>query len=280
MTTTATPLTEEATSKYAQTSWIRIHYNEAGSGDPPLIFLHGAGPGASSWSNFGRNVGPLSAYRRCLLVDQPGYGKTDSYVMTEPRSTVNARAVRDLVDALGIDKVTLIGNSMGGGTALAFAIDYPTRVEKLVLMGSGGAGVSLFANTPSEGGKVLNETIDNPSVEQFRKLINVMLYDGASVPDEILRQRYESLMAHPGHVEARAKSTTAQRNLAADLAKIEAPALIIHGRNDRVVPLEGSLALLSAIPNARLHVFNHCGHWAQFEHADEFNRLVLDFLQH
>ena len=280
MTTATSPLSEEATSKFAQTSWIRIHYNEAGTGDPPVIFLHGSGPGATSWSNFNRNVGAVSAHYRCLLMDQPGYGKTDSYVMTEPRNTVNARAVKDLMDALGIQKASLVGNSMGGGTALCFAVDFPERLEKMVLMGSGGAGTPLFAIMPSEGIKVLNETFDNPSVEQFRKLINVMLYDGASVPDEILRQRYDSLMSNPGHIEARRKSVTAQRSLAADLSKIQAPTLLIHGRNDRVVPLEGSLALLSAIPNSSLHIFNHCGHWAQYEHAEEFNRLVLDFLAH
>jgi 2-hydroxy-6-oxonona-2,4-dienedioate hydrolase len=277
---TTAELTEQATTKYAQTSWIRIHYNEAGTGDPPVVFLHGSGPGASSWSNFARNVAPISSHFRCLLMDQPGYGKTDSWTMTEPRNTVNARAVKDLIDVLGIERVSLVGNSMGGGTALCFAVDYPERLHKMVLMGSGGAGTSLFAVTPSEGIKVLNETFDNPSVEQFRKLINVMLYDGASVPDQILKERYETTVGNPGHIEARKNSVNVQRNLALDLPNIKAETLIIHGRNDRVVPLEGSLALLSAIPNSSLHVFNRCGHWAQYEHADEFNRLVIDFLTH
>ena len=273
-------LTEEATSRYVQTDWIRLHYNEAGSGDPPVVFLHGSGPGASSWSNFQRNLAPMSEHYRCLLVDQPGYGKSDPYVMTEPRNTVNARAVKNLIDALAIEKVTLVGNSMGGGTALCFAVDYPERVEKLVLMGSAGAGVSLFTNSPTEGIKILNEVFDNPSFEGMRRLFNVMLYDGASVSDDVLRARADALLRNPAHVEARRQSVTEQRNLALDLPKIQAPALIIHGRNDRVVPLEGSLALLSALPNSRLHVFNRCGHRAQFEHAEEFNRLVLDFLTH
>ena len=276
----ATPLTEEATSRYAQTSWIKIHYNEVGTGDPPVIFLHGSGPGASSWSNFGRNVEAISASYRCLLVDQPGYGKTDSYVCAEPRNTVNARAVKDLMDALGIEKATLVGNSMGGATALATAVDYPGRVHKMVLMGSGGGGVSLFGHTPSEGIKVLNETFDNPTLEQFRKLINIMLYDGAAVPDEVLKQRSDTALAHPEHTAARAKSSTAIRAVIQDLPNVQVPTLIIHGRNDRVVPLEGSLALLSALPNSTLVAFNRCGHWAQFEHAATFNRLVLDFLAH
>ena len=274
----AVQLTEATTSKFAQAGKIKVHYNEAGTGDA-LFFLHGSGPGASSWSNFNRNVGPLSENYRCLLVDQPGYGKTDSVTMTtESRSTVNARAVKELMDTLGIEKASLVGNSMGGGTALAFAVDYPDRLEKMVLMGSGGGGVNIFSHQPSEGIKQLNYTFDHPSVEEFRKLINIMLYDGSQVPDSLLEQRYEAVKATPGHLEARKNSVNVQRDLSADLPDIKAPALIIHGRNDRVVPLEGSLRLLTALENSRLVVFNHCGHWAQFEHANLFNRLVEDFL--
>ncbi len=277
---TTVQLTEATTSKFAQAGKIKVHYNETGTGDA-LFFLHGSGPGASSWSNFNRNVGPLSENYRCLLMDQPGYGKTDSVTMTtESRSTVNARAVKELMDTLNIEKASLVGNSMGGGTALAFAVDYPDRLEKMVLMGSGGGGVNIFSHQPSEGIKQLNYTFDHPSVEEFRKLINIMLYDGSQVPDSLLEQRYETVKATPGHLEARKNSVNVQRDLSADLPNIKAPALIIHGRNDRVVPLEGSLRLLTALENSRLVVFNHCGHWAQFEHANLFNRLVEDFLSH
>ena len=212
-------------------------------------------------------------------MDQPGYGKTDSVTMTtESRSTVNARAVKDVMDALNIERASLVGNSMGGGTALAFAVDYPERLNKMVLMGSGAGGVNIFSHQPSEGIKQLNYTFDHPSVEEFRKLINVMLYDGSTVSDEILQQRYDTVKATPGHLEARNNSINVLRDLSSDLLNVKAPALLIHGRNDRVVPLEGSLRLLSSLENSRLVVFNRCGHWAQFEHARLFNRLVEDFL--
>lgn len=275
---TAQQLTEEATSKYAQAGNIKVHYNEAGTGDA-VIFLHGGGPGASSWSNFVRNVGPLSKKYRCLLVDQPGYGKTDSVTLTtESRSTVNARAVKDMMDTLGIEKASLVGNSMGGGTTLAFAVDYPDRLEKAVLMGSGGGGVNIFSHTPSEGIKILNEAFDNPSVDAFRRLINVMLYDGSQVSDVLLEQRYQTTIGNAEHLEARKNSVNVPRDILPELSNVKAPALIIHGRNDRVVPLEGSLRLLSTLENSRLVVLNHCGHWAQFEQAPLFNRLVEDFL--
>ena len=275
--TTAVRFSEEATSKYVQAGDIRIHYNEVGAGDA-VIFLHGGGPGATSWSNFFKNVGVVSEHYRCLLVDQPGFGKSDSVTMVEPRGTVNARAVRDMMDALGIEKASLIGNSMGGGTAITFSIDYPDRIDKLIIMGSGGGPLPIFAPSPTEGIKILNEVFESPSVEGLRRLINVMLYDGSMVPDEVLEQRYKTIIDNPDHLTARRNSVTTQRDFSAQLAGIEAPTLVLHGRNDRVVPLENGLRLVGSIPNSRLVVLNQCGHWAQYEHADVFNRLVLDFL--
>ena len=273
----AVQVDEKTSSKYIQASWIKLHYNDVGTGDPPIIFLHGSGPGASSWSNFARNVGVFSQHKRCILLDQPNFGKTDPYVYAEPTGNVNARAVLDTMDALGLDKAILVGNSMGGGPALTFAVDHPERVEKLVLMGSGGGGgISLFAHVPSEGIKVVNDTFDHPSQEQMRKVIDIMLYDGSTVPDEVLGQRLEAFKEE--FRIARQQSRPVMRNFSADLVNIQAPTLIIHGRNDRVVPYENSLALVSAIPNSKLVLFNKCGHWAQYEHADEFNRLVLDFV--
>ncbi|MBJ27428.1 MAG: hypothetical protein CL776_01265 [Chloroflexi bacterium] len=277
-------LTEAATSKFVQTGAvsnnIKVHYNEAGSGHP-VIFLHGSGPGASSWSNFARNVGPFSEKYRAILMDQPGYNKTDVRVINEgeTRSQVNGNSVVGLMDALGIEKASLVGNSMGGATALNVAVDFPDRIEKLVLMGSGsGGGANIFNQQPTEGSKVLNEVFDDPSVEGFRKLINIMLYDGSTVSDEILEQRYQSTVGNMAHVEARAKSSNASRDISSLLGNITAPTLIIHGFNDRVVPFENSLRLLAAITTSKLIAFQKCGHWAQFEHAGEFNRLVLDFL--
>jgi len=261
----------------ADLGWIKIHYNEAGTGDPPVIFLHGSGCGASSWSNFVVNMPAFSAQYRTLAVDQPGYGKSDPYVMTEARNTVNARAVHDLMDKLGIEKASLIGNSMGGATALAFAVDYPERLHKMVLMGSGGGGPTLFGQTPSEGIKALQAVYYDQSFENFRKFFDVMLYNGKSVPDEVLKARAGSV-SQP-HVQAWKASLGAPvRNLLNDLSKVKHETLIIHGRNDRVVPMEGSMQLLTLLANSQLHLFNECGHWVQYEQAKRFNKMVLDFL--
>jgi len=276
MATTA-QLTEETTSKFVQAGDIRMHYNEAGTGET-VVFLHGGGPGATGWSNFVRNIGPLSEHFHVMLVDMPQYGGSDDVVMTEPHSTVTARAVKDMLDALDIEKASLVGNSMGGAATLAFAVDHNERLNKMVLMGSGGGGVSIFDHSPSEGIKILMEVANNPSVEGLRSLFNVMLYDASFVNEELLQARYAGIVANPSHQEARRKSNNVWRGVLADLANVTTPALIIHGRNDRVVPLEGSLRLLSGLLNSRLEVFNKCGHWAQFEHAGLFNRLLKDFL--
>ena len=277
--TTAQQYTDEATAKTANLGWINLGWNEAGSGEKTFILLHGAGAGASSFSNFVLNFGPLAERYRVLAVDQPGYGKSDPMTMTEPRNTVNARAVKDLMDHLGIEKASLIGNSMGGATALCFAVDYPDRLDKMVLMGSGGAGATLFGMLPSEGGKALQACYHDQSFETFRKFFDVMLYNGKAVPDEVLRRRAESV-SQP-HVQAWLASTgVPQRSLIADLPNVKHQALIIHGRNDRVVTPEAGVQLLSLLPNSQLHMFNRCGHGVQYEHADEFNRMVVDFLEH
>ena len=275
---TTAQLTEAATSKTVQAGKYRVHYNEAGTGHP-VIFLHGGGLGATGWSNFVRNIGPVSEHFRVLMVDQVGYGKTDDEVFTdEPSSTARARAVKDTMDALGIEKATLVGNSLGGSTSLTFAVDYPDRIEKMVLMGSGAGGVNLFAHWPTEGAKVLLAMFPEPTEQGLRDLFKVMLYDSSFVTDEAIQQRFAGIMANPGHLEASRKSKSVPRDLMPDLPNVKTSTLIIHGRDDRVVPLEGSLRLLSALENSRLVVLNQCGHWAQFEHAPLFNRLVEDFL--
>lgn len=272
-------LTEESTSKYVQARDIRLHYNESGTG-PAVLMLHGGGPGASGWSNYVKNIGPFSAGYRTMLVDLPGYGKSDPVVMDEHRNRVNARALRDMLDALGIEKAHLVGNSMGGATAATFAIMFPERTDKLVLMGAAGGGVSVTTPLPAEGIKILNQVFDDPTLDNFRRLISVFIYDSANFSDQLLQQRLKATLDHPEHLDARKKSRGGLEDLTPELSKIKAQTLVIWGRDDRFVPLDHALKFLWTIPDAHLHVFSKCGHWAQYEKADEFNRLVLDFLAH
>ena len=130
MTNSASTLTEAGTSKYVQAGSIRVHYNEAGTGEP-LIFCEGQGAGTSAWVVYHRVVGALSEHFRCLLLDQPGYGKSDPVtVKGESRSTMYARTVRDVMDALGIEKATIVDMSFGAQTAQVFAIENPSRTKQ------------------------------------------------------------------------------------------------------------------------------------------------------
>lgn len=272
-------LTEASTSKMVQTVKWNIHYNEAGTGHP-VIMLHGSGPGATGWSNFNRNIGPLSEGFRVLLMDHPGWGKSDTVKLgQQSRGEVNAESVKLFMDALNIDKAVLVGNSMGGGTALNFAIDYPDRISHLITMGSGAGSGNVFTPMPTEGLRILREGYADPSVENFRRLVRIMVYDDSFVTDELLQQRSASALANTEHLTNFLEAPLLQREILSKLRNVVVPALIIHGRDDRTVPFEGSLQLLAALSNCRLHVFSQCGHWAQLEKAAEFNRLVKDFIQ-
>jgi len=274
-------LTEAETSKFADlASGKRIHYNEAGSG-APMLFMHGTGPGATSWSNFNPNFQVLAQRFRCILVDALGWGESDPISLTdEARNTVNARSMRDLMDALGIERASIVGNSMGGGSGLAFAIDYPERLDKLVVMGSG-AGGGVFTPTPTEGIRIINETYRNPTVENFGRLVRIMVYDASFVTDALLEQRRQGALRSQTHLDNWvASQRVPPRDIYPDLPKIRAKTLMIHGRNDRTVPLETGLLAFARIPGAQFHIFNECAHWAQLEKVDQFNRLVEDFLTH
>lgn len=264
---------------------LQLHYNDFGQGEETVIMLHGSGPGASGWANFHRNVQPLvDAGYRVILMDCPGWSKSDPIVCTGSRSELNARALKGLMDALGIARAHLVGNSMGGHSANAFDLNYPERVGKLVLMGGGTGGPSQSVPMPTEGIKLLQALYREPSIENLKKMMAVFVYDSSSLTEALFQTRLENMLQRREHLENFVKSLAANPRQFTDfgprLADITAPTLIIWGRDDRFVPLDVGLRLLWGMPNAQLHVFNRCGHWAQWEHAEQFNRMVLDFLQH
>ncbi|MNZ61129.1 2-hydroxy-6-oxo-6-phenylhexa-2,4-dienoate hydrolase [compost metagenome] len=277
--------TQDNTSHFAQVGDLRLHYNDVGEGEV-VIMLHGSGAGATGWANFHRNVDAfVAAGYRVILLDCPGFGKSDPILTAEPRFVVNARYTKGLMDALDIDKAHLVGNSMGGGSALAFAVEFPERLGKLILMGAGGVGkTSLFTPLPMEGIKLLFQVYREPTLDNLKKMLNVFVYDASALTEELVQLRLNSILANPQHLENFLKSVELSQfnfgDFSANLPDIKAKTLITWGRDDRFVPIDWSLKLLNGIPDSRLHVFSQCGHWAQWEHAEAFNRLVIDFLQH
>lgn len=280
-------LTEAGTSKFAKIKEgdldLQIHYNDMGSGAQTVVMLHGSGPGASGWANFNRNLQPLvdQGYR-VILMDCPGWSKSDPIVSTGSRSELNARALKGLLDAIDINgPVHIIGNSMGAHSAVAFALAYPSRVGKLVLMGGGTGGISSFVPMPTEGIKLLSGLYREPTIENLKKMMNVFVFDTSNLSEELFQARLNNMLARKDHLENFVKSAEANPKQFPDvgprLSEIKAQTLIIWGRDDRFVPLDTGLRLLWGMQNAELHVFNRCGHWAQWEHAEKFNRMVLDF---
>lgn len=264
---------------------LAIHYNDCGDSDDVVVMLHGSGAGASGWANFNRNIEPLvQAGLRVLLIDCPGWGKSDSIVNGGSRSDLNARIVKGVIDQLGITRISIIGNSMGGHTAVAFALTWPDSIAKLVLMGGGTGGMSLFAPMPTEGIKLLNGVYREPTLDNLKKLMDVFVFDASVLTEDLMLLRLANILNRKDHLENFLASLAANPRQFPDfsprLPSIAAPTLIVWGRQDRVVPFDTGLRLVAGIPNSQLHIFNQCGHWAQWEHADTFNRMVVDFLAH
>ncbi|WP_336331659.1 alpha/beta fold hydrolase [Pseudomonas putida] len=282
-------LSETASSRFARIREgdldLQLHYNDLGEGAETVVMLHGSGPGASGWANFNRNIQPLlAAGYRVVLMDCPGWSKSDPIVNRGSRSDLNATALKGLLDVLGLERVHILGNSMGGHSAVAFTLSYPERVGKLVLMGGGTGGASPFVPMPTEGIKLINGLYREPTIDNLKKMMNVFVYDPSDLTEELFQTRLDNMLSRRDHLENFVASLAANPKQFPDfgtrLGEIKAKTLVVWGRNDRFVPMDVGLRLIAGIANSELHVFNNCGHWAQWEHADTFNRLVLDFLQH
>lgn len=273
-------LTYENTGRMVKTPKFNLHINEAGDADAPaIVMLHGSGPGATGWSNFNQNIGPLSEQHRVVLADMPGWGESDPVTWQERN---HSSTLLDLLDELGIEKATIIGNSMGGGTTIRFGYEHPDRVNKLITMGASVGQPGLFGpGGLSEGIKILQLGYREPSFDTMKTLVDVMTFDSAFATDALIQGRADMVAGTPEHnknfIDGIGKRSIVELDLS-KLPTITAPTMLFHGRDDRVVHYENSLRMVALIPDARLLLINRCGHWLQAEHANEFNRQVLGFL--
>lgn len=274
-------LTEAATSKTIQAGGMTVHYHDIGSGDP-VLFMHSYGPGTTAWITFHKVVGTLSRHFRCILMDLPNFSKTGPIVYNEGVHAVQARTAVALLDALGIDKAHFVGSSQGGQSSMVAAINYPDRVRKFVMGGSHigtGGDRYLMANRPSEGNRATRMAIDDPSRENIARYLRVHIDDQGLVTDELIDYIFHAHTWSPDFMEARRQSVSVPHDYGPELPAIKAPVLLIHGRYDRMVAFEISIAILNHIEDSRMVLLNNCGHWPPFEKPAEWAAQVLAFLQ-
>ena len=283
-------LDAETTSRFAELpSGVRLHYHEAGDrAAETVLLLHGGGPGASAWSNFGRTLGALADRFHVLAVDQVGFGRSSKPTeFGKQFFAASADTLAELLDELNIPRAHCVGNSLGGGTSVRLALDHPDKAGRLVLMAPGGLQLNVFAPDPTEGIKKLYAfgAPPGPSKEKLADFLRTLVFDQSMITDELVEERFQ-YAADPETLAAMramgasfmAPGGAEQAMLWREAYKLRQRVLLIWGREDRVNPLDGALVALKLIPRAQLHVFGGCGHWAMLEKFDEFNRLTADFL--
>lgn len=255
---------------------ITTNYHDSGSG-PVVVLIHGSGPGVSAWANWRPVIPLLSRQFRVIAPDIVGFGYTERPSDFSYRLPSWIAHLRAFLDAVGIERAHLVGNSFGGALALWLAAE-TNYVDRMVLMGSVGLHFEITAGLDAVWGY-------EPSLENMRALLDIFAFDPSFATDDLARLRYQASI-RPGVQESYAAMFPAPRQrwvdaLALPEARISSltnKVLVVHGREDRVIPAESSVRLSQLLPNAELHVFGRCGHWTQIEHTERFARLVADFL--
>ncbi|MDL9946406.1 alpha/beta fold hydrolase [Gordonia sp. ABSL11-1] len=282
-------VTYDATRRELTTEQGTLCYHEAGDADaPPLILLHGSGPGVTGWRNYRGNLGVFAETHHCYVLEFPGFG-VSAPVEGHPVLTAGSSVIR-FMDALDIEKAPMIGNSMGGVVGVNLAIKKPDRVEKLVTIG--GVGPNVFSSSPSEGLRLLQEFTDDPDRDKLVRWLRAMVYDRTLVTDELIEERWQAAIHPDARKTAQMMYGSAafemqQQFMAASdtppywsmMHKVACPTLLTWGRDDRVSPPDMSMVPMRLIPNAELHIFPNCGHWVMIEAKAAFESAVRAFLQ-
>jgi 2-hydroxymuconate-semialdehyde hydrolase len=256
---------------------VATNYHDQGTG-PPVLLIHGSGPGVSAWANWRTVLPALSRRFRVVAPDVLGFGYTERPPQVSYGPETWLDHLLGFLDALDLPKVSVVGNSFGGALALRLAAKAPERVDRLVLMGSVGVPFAITPGLDAVWGF-------EPSLAAMRALMRVFMFDGSGVDDDLARLRLRAA-TRPGVHEAYASMFPAPRQSIVDamaldetvIAALPHDTLVVHGRDDRVIPLSNSLRLLELIGNSQLHVFARCGHWVQIEQGARFVKLVGDFL--
>ncbi len=254
----------------------RIHYHEQGQGEV-VIFLHGAGGGASGYSNFKGNYPEFAkAGYRTIVPDLLGYGLSSKPDIAQYDLDFFVAGVKGMVDALGLKNITLLGNSLGGAVALGYALAYPDEVSRLILMAPGGVeDLDTYLAMPGIANMFQIYQSGKTGAEAMRAVMTMQLFDPSLLTDEIINERAPIAATQT----QAARSVLKVPNLTDRLHELKCPVFGFWGVNDHFNPVGGATKLLDNCPQARMVLVNRCGHWVQVEHRDMFNRNCIDFLQ-
>ena len=259
---------------------IRTNYIEAGDPSlPPLVLIHGSGPGVTAFANWNGVIPALSEHFHVLAPDMVGFGYTEvPDDVTDFTLDFWVDHIIGFLDALGIVQSSFIGNSYGGALSLAVAARHPGRVRRFALMGAAGLKFEMSDGLREVWGY-------EPSEANMRKLMETFAYNSGLVTDAIVLSRHNASI-RPGSHEAFSSLFPEPRQAKLDrlatpeedIKAIQAPALIIHGREDVIVPVDVAYRFSALLPHSELHVFGECGHWTQIEKKDRFVEVVIPFL--
>lgn len=256
-----------------------IHYHEhppSGAGRGAVVFVHGSGPGASGYSNFKFNAAAFAqAGHRVLVPDLPGFGYSSKPTDIDYTTDFFVESLVGLLDALGVRRCALVGNSLGGGVSIRTALEHPQRVEKLVLMAPGGIEeLETYMAMPAMASMIENFVGGALDRAGLRRVLGNLVFDATHVTDELVEERYAILQTQPPEVLSRMKIP----NMEAELGAIQCPVLAFWGVDDAMVPVSGGRKITSRCRPSRLVEVAECGHWVMVEHRRMFNAACLDFL--
>ena len=265
---------------YAQcANGYKMHYLDEGEGEI-VVFLHGSGPGASGYSNFKGNFPALvEAGYRCLIPDHIGYGFSDKPDDVDHPLSFFVQCIKQTLDCIGVDKCTLVGNSLGGAIAIGLALDYPELVEKLILMAPGGLSeLAEYQQMPGMQKVFQVFGSGEPVTPAVMKdlFATGLMFDPAYATDDLVAERMQIMQIMNGHVMATMNIPV----LTQRLAELQCPVLGFWGMDERMMPENGIMAMAHNVKHLQLVLLTQCGHWVMVEHEALFNRRCLDFLQH
>jgi 4,5:9,10-diseco-3-hydroxy-5,9,17-trioxoandrosta-1(10),2-diene-4-oate hydrolase len=257
----------------------KMHYLDEGEGEA-VVFLHGSGPGASGYSNFKGNFPALvEAGYRCLVPDLVGYGFSDKPDDVDHPLSFFVQCIKQTLDCAGVDKCTLVGNSLGGAIAIGLALEHPELVEKLILMAPGGLSeLAEYQQMPGMQKVFQVFGSGEPVTPAVMKdlFATGLMSDPAYATDDLVAERMQIMQIMNGHVMASMDIPV----LTSRLGELQCPVLGFWGMDERMMPENGIMAMAHNVKHLQLVLLTQCGHWVMVEHEALFNRSCIDFLQH